>query len=82
MTFLSEFPQQVISSHALVIAEVMSGSEPSADTLLELAAEALTVDRLAVLAARQAGTIQAAHDCWQNACECFEQSHELWNTRL
>ena len=82
MTLLCEFPQQVIASHALVVAEIMSGRDSSADTLLELAAEAITVDRLTVLMARQAGTIQAAHDCWQAACECFEQSHELWNTRL
>jgi hypothetical protein len=79
MTLLSEFPQQVIASHALVAAEILSGESPSADTLLELAAEAITVDRLTVLMARQAGTIQLARDCWQAACECFEQSYELWN---
>jgi hypothetical protein len=46
MTLLSEFPQQVIASHALVAAEVMSGEKPRADTLLELTGEAITVDRL------------------------------------
>jgi hypothetical protein len=78
MTLLSEFPKAVVDSHALVAAEVMSGFKPSADTLLELAAESITVDRLTVLMARQAGSIQLAHDCWAAACECFETSHDLW----
>jgi hypothetical protein len=75
---LSEFPQEVVNSHALVVAEIMSGFESRADTLLELAAEAITVDRLTVLMARQ-GSIQLAHDCWQAALECFEASLDLWN---
>jgi hypothetical protein len=49
---LSEFPQQVINSHALIVAGIMDGETPSADTLLELAAETITVDRLSVLIAR------------------------------
>jgi hypothetical protein len=79
MTLLSEFPQQVIASHALVAAEVMSGETPSSDTLLELAAEAITVDRLTVLMARQAGSIQLARDCWQAAYDCFQSSADLWD---
>ena len=76
---LEEFGQEVVNSHALVIAEIMAGERPSSDTLLQLAAEAITVDKLAVLISRQVQTIQPAHDCWRDALDCFEQSGELWN---
>jgi hypothetical protein len=54
MSLLAEFPKEVIDSHALVVAEILAGEQRCADTLLELAAEALVVDKLAVLMARQA----------------------------
>jgi hypothetical protein len=57
----------------------MSGERPSADTLLELAVEALTVDRLAAVMARQVESIQATHDVWQDVLECFVASLDLWN---
>jgi hypothetical protein len=78
-SLLAEFPQEVVNSHALVVAEIMSGFEPSADTLLELADEVITVDRLTVLMARQIDSIQAAHDCWQHALGCFQSSLDLWD---
>jgi hypothetical protein len=77
--FLSEFPQQVIDSHALVVAEIMSGETPSSDILLELAAETIAVDRLSVLAVRQTRTIKAAHDLWLATHDCFQSSLILWN---
>ena len=65
-SLLSEFPQQVVDSHALVVAEILAGERPSIEILLQLGAEALTVDKLTVLAARQVSSISAAHDCWQD----------------
>jgi hypothetical protein len=76
---LDEFAQEVVNSHVLVIAELMAGETPSAEVLLQLAAEVLTIDKLAVMIGRQVTTIAASHDCWQTACECFETSHELWS---
>jgi hypothetical protein len=52
---------------------------PCTEILLQLAAEALTVDKLVVLTPRQAGTNQEAYDCWQNALTCFQASMDLWN---
>jgi hypothetical protein len=79
MTLLSEFPQQVIASHALIVAEVMSGERPSADVLLELAAELLVVDKLTVMAARQVRMIRDARDCWAAGYACYRSSADLWN---
>jgi hypothetical protein len=79
MQLLSEFPQQVVDSHALVVAEIMTGERPDAETLLQLAAEALAVDKMTTLAARGLDSIQATHECWQAALECFRASADLWN---
>jgi hypothetical protein len=76
---LSEFPQQVIDSHALIVAGILGGETPSTDILIQLAAEILTIDKLTVLAARQARTIKAAHDVWMAAHECFHASLDLWH---
>jgi hypothetical protein len=74
----AEFLKAVIDNHALVGWD--HGVErPCAEIQLQLAAEALTVDKLVVLTVRQAGTIQAAYDCWQNALTCFQASMDLWN---
>ena len=78
-SLLSEFPQQVVDSHALVVAEILAGERPSIEILLQLGAEALTVDKLAVLTARQVGTIQAACDCWRDASAYFQASVDLWH---
>jgi hypothetical protein len=53
MPLLAEFPDQVVQSHALIVAGFLSGEPASSDTMLELAAEAIAVDRLTTLAARQ-----------------------------
>jgi hypothetical protein len=79
MTFLAEFPKEVVDSHALIVADIMAGQPPSTEIFLQLAAEVLAIDKLTVLAARQAGTIQTAHDCWQSAFACFESSLDLIN---
>jgi hypothetical protein len=57
----------------------MAGYPPSTDTLRELGAEALTVDKLAVMISRRVRTIRAAHEVWLAAHECFEASAKLWN---
>jgi hypothetical protein len=79
MQFLSEFPQDVINSHALVVAEIMTGEQPSSETLLQLAAEALAVDKMTTLAARGLGTLQATRECWQAALGCFQACADLWS---
>jgi hypothetical protein len=78
MPLLSEFPDQVIASHALVAAEVMCGEHPSTDTMLELAAEALTVDRLTVMAGRQTRTIAETRSLWNATFACFKNCLDLW----
>jgi hypothetical protein len=78
-TTLAEYEQEVIASHAIVVAAIMAGDRPSPDTLLQLAAETITVDRLAVLLGRQVKTIAASHDCWQNAYQCFAACAKLWS---
>jgi hypothetical protein len=79
MTFLSDFSPEVVASHALVVADILAGLPPSPDTYRELAAEVLTVDKLAVMISRQVKTIQAAHDAWQCAFDCFQASLDLWS---
>jgi hypothetical protein len=79
MQFLSEFPQDVINSHALVVAEIMVGERPSSETLLQLAAEAIAVDKMTTLAARGLGTLQATRECWLAASACFQSCANLWN---
>jgi hypothetical protein len=79
MQFLSEFPQQVVNSHALVVAEIMCGEQPSSETLLQLAAETLAVDKMTTLAARGLDTLQATRECWLAARACFQACADLWS---
>jgi hypothetical protein len=76
---LAQFGKEVLDSHALIVAAIMSGETPSADTLLELGVEALTIDRLAAMVARQVDSIQSTHDVWQDVLECFVASLDLWS---
>jgi hypothetical protein len=76
---LSEFSPEVVASHSLIVADFMAGYPPSTDTLRELGAEILTVDKLAVMISRQVRTIRAAHDVWLAAHDCFQSSLILWD---
>jgi hypothetical protein len=79
MSLLREFPAEVISSHALVVSQILAGEQPSTEIMLQLGAETLSVDKLAVLSCRTVTTIKEARSCWQSAWECFTASQELWN---
>jgi hypothetical protein len=81
MALLAEFSDEVVAFHALIAAEIRAGERPSNDTLRELAAEALSIDRLAVMSSREVTTIQLARDTWQTAFNCFASCLDLW-TRL
>jgi hypothetical protein len=76
---LAEFPRQVLDSHALIVAGLLAEERQSPETLVELAAELLSVDKLTVLAARQARTIAEAYACWEAAATCFQACLDLWN---
>ena len=76
---LSEFAQEAVSSHALVVAEIMSGQQLSADIIRELGAEIIATDKLTVMSARRVTSIQSACECWQTAGECFQTCLQLWD---
>jgi hypothetical protein len=78
MPFLAEFPDQVVTSHAIVVAGLLAGEPVSPDTMLELAAEALTIDKLTTLVARRTRTIAETHDCWNATLACFKSCLDLW----
>jgi hypothetical protein len=75
---LDEFPEQVIASHAWLVAEILSGQQPSAQIFIQLGAEILSIDKLAALECRRVGTIKQARACWTTASQCFQASAELW----
>ena len=77
-SLLSEFGKEAVASHSLIAAEIMSGERPANEIMLHLAAEVLAVDKLTVLSVRSVDSVQAAHDCWVDACECFSTCADLW----
>jgi hypothetical protein len=79
MSLLAEFPQSVVDSHAWIVAESLAGGQLSHEIILQLGAEALSVEKIAVMTARAVDTIQAAHGCWQDALACFQTSEDLWS---
>jgi hypothetical protein len=79
MSPLHEFPQQVIASHALVVAEILAGEQPDTETFIHLRAEILSIAKLTTLQCRGVLTIRETRRCWQRALECFMQSEELWS---
>jgi hypothetical protein len=78
MSLLAEFPQSVVDSHAWIVAESLAGERLSHEIILQLGAEVLSVEKIAVLTARQVVTVLDARKCWQSALECFETSANLW----
>jgi hypothetical protein len=78
MSLLAEFPQSVVDSHAWLVAESLAGERLSNEIMLKLGAEILSVEKIAVLTARQVGTVYEARKGWQSALKCFEASANLW----
>jgi hypothetical protein len=79
MMLLTEFSQEAVSSHALVVAQFMTGQQLSADIVRELGAEIIGVDKLTLMSARRVTSIQSAHECWQIAAVCFRECLDLWD---
>jgi hypothetical protein len=75
---LEEFPTQVVSSHALVVAQIRGGETVEAETFFHLAAELLSIAKVARLCTNGADYIEEARACWQAAERAFSQSAELW----
>jgi hypothetical protein len=75
MSLLAEFPQQVVDSHCLVVGRILAGERLSPEIILQLGAEALSVEKIAVMAAREVSTIKDAQKCWQSAWQCPDVAH-------
>lgn len=75
---LEDFPDQVVNSHALVVAQIRGGETVEAETFVHLAAELLAVAKVARLCTNGADYIEEAMACWRVAFRTFSQSAELW----
>jgi hypothetical protein len=78
-TILEQFPTQVVSSHALVVAQISAGETVEAETFFHLAAELLSIAKVARLCSLGANFIGEAEGCWRVAFRTFSQSAHLWN---
>jgi hypothetical protein len=78
LALLEEFPDQVLSSHALVVTELLAKETVTSETFFHLAAELLSVAKVARLCTNGTDSIEEARGCWQVAFRTFEQSTQLW----
>jgi hypothetical protein len=75
---LRSFADEVLLSHSILLASIQAGEAASAESLLNLSAETLCLQKLAMLRAREVDFIARAQCCWLEAGACFGQAARLW----
>jgi hypothetical protein len=78
LALLEEFPNQVVSSHALIVTELLADETVAPETFVHLAAELLAVAKIARLCTNGTDSIEEARGCWQVAFRTFAHCAELW----
>lgn len=78
LALLEEFPDQVVSYHALIVTQLLADETVAPETFVHLAAELLAVAKIARLCTNGTDSIEEARGCWQVAFRTFSHCAELW----